>query len=214
MYIVLDYLDGGCLMQCNIQTLIYTNPELGDVINSSVVFRYAFDIASGLQFLHERGIIHRDIKPENVLLKRTKGTSGDYSCVIADFGCAQRLENDVARSGIISSSKGTLAYFSPEACSGNSFNGYSADVWALGITLYVCSYGMLPFAAKGVANLLDLISSKDQIPEIPVSGRYVRSSVSLENMKDSKLCRLLSNVLDKSEQKRWDLKRIILDCKE
>jgi len=36
MYIVLDYLDGGCLMQCNIQTLIYTNPELGKKLKYSL----------------------------------------------------------------------------------------------------------------------------------------------------------------------------------
>lgn len=83
------------------------------------------------------------------MLKTANRAPNQYRCVIGDFGCAMQLVDDIQAHGTINSTEGTYAFFSPEACSGNSFNGYTADVWALGVTLYVSSFGMLPFKAKG-----------------------------------------------------------------
>ena len=40
--------------------------------------------------MHEKDIMHRDLKPENILLRK----EGDYDCVIADFGLAQKYQED------------------------------------------------------------------------------------------------------------------------
>lgn len=46
--------------------------------------RYIFEIAKGLEYLHQKGIIHRDIKPENIILVNDM-------CKIGDFGWAAKL---------------------------------------------------------------------------------------------------------------------------
>ena len=46
----------------------------------------------GLKTIHEHKIMHRDIKPENILLKTY---DNDYDLVIADFGLAANLEDEI-----------------------------------------------------------------------------------------------------------------------
>ena len=53
-----------------------------DIIRSCVR-----DVASGLKFLHEKGILHRDIKPQNILF------TNDYQAKIVDFGVSTILES-------------------------------------------------------------------------------------------------------------------------
>ena len=68
-------------------------------------------IASGIQFAHDQGIIHRDIKPSNILLR------DDQYVYIADFGLAKSLEggDTVTLSGSL---LGTPEYMAPELADG------------------------------------------------------------------------------------------------
>lgn len=69
-------------------------------------YKIAYQIASGLNFLHEQKIIHRDLKPANILLK----TEGVKVLVvkISDFGLATELRTKMT------SRVGTKSYRSPE----------------------------------------------------------------------------------------------------
>jgi eukaryotic-like serine/threonine-protein kinase len=96
-------------------------------------------IASGLQFAHEQGIVHRDIKPSNILLR-------DESYVyIADFGLAKSLEggDTVTLSGSL---LGTPEYMAPELSEGPATT--SSDIYALGILLYQMVTGQVPFSGE------------------------------------------------------------------
>ena len=96
-------------------------------------------IASGLQFAHEQGIVHRDIKPSNILLR-------DESYVyIADFGLAKSLEggDTVTLSGSL---LGTPEYMAPELSEGPATT--SSDIYALGVLLYQMVTGQVPFTGE------------------------------------------------------------------
>src|SRR5579863_1141620 len=93
-------------------------------------------IASGLQFAHDEGVIHRDIKPSNILLR------DDHYTYLADFGLAKAIDDrgKVTQTGVL---LGTPEYMAPELADGPATE--SSDNYALGILLYQMVTGKMPF---------------------------------------------------------------------
>src|ERR1700730_17414762 len=96
-------------------------------------------IASGLQFAHDQGIIHRDIKPSNILLR------DDHYAYLADFGLAKSLDggDTITQTGNL---MGTPEYMAPELTEGPATT--SSDLYALGILIYEMVTGQVPFSAE------------------------------------------------------------------
>ncbi|MFL5690927.1 MAG: serine/threonine-protein kinase [Ktedonobacteraceae bacterium] len=96
-------------------------------------------IASALQFAHERGVLHRDIKPSNILLR------DDHYAYLADFGIAKSQDeiNGLTQVGTVI---GTPEYMAPELLEEPA--SPSSDIYALGIVLYQMLTGKVPFEGK------------------------------------------------------------------
>jgi len=104
----------------------------------------ALQLASALAAVHEHGIVHRDVKPHNVLLR---GTSDSKTYVkLVDFGAAMVEDVDVklTKAGEI---LGTPEYMAPEQLLGET-GDLRCDVYALGVTLYECLTGAVPYAGN------------------------------------------------------------------
>ena len=85
----------------------------------------------GIDYMHSMGMTHGDIKPDNLLL----GADGQVR--LCDLGSAQRCGTD----DMMIRTVGTPAFFSPEMCDGRPYSARAADVWALGICLYIFVFG-------------------------------------------------------------------------
>ena len=88
--------------------------------------------------MHANLICHRDLKLENILV------SDRQRVKIIDFGFSIRTPEDVNLKIFC----GTSSYMSPEIVRKSEYSGFKADIWALGVVLYVMLTGRFPFKAK------------------------------------------------------------------
>ncbi|MFL5980644.1 MAG: protein kinase domain-containing protein [Gaiellaceae bacterium] len=129
-YIVFEYIDGE-----NLKERVVREGRL-DVREALEI---ALEVARGLAFAHENGLVHRDVKPQNVLL------NGDGRAKVTDFGIARTLDVDgMTQTGTV---LGTSNYIAPEQASGQPVDAHS-DVYSLGAVLYELLTGDVPFPGE------------------------------------------------------------------
>ncbi|WP_329276118.1 serine/threonine-protein kinase [Streptomyces sp. NBC_00691] len=114
------------------------------------------ELLSALRAAHERDIEHRDVKPANVLLRP------DGRPVLTDFGIAAIRESTVltASGSII----GSPDYMAPERIRGGGGSSPAADLWSLGMVLYVAVEGHHPLRRENTLATLAAVLSDDVPP--------------------------------------------------
>jgi len=126
-YVVMEYVEGGDLET----VLARARPALPQRL------RWMEQIAEGLAYAHQQGVLHRDLKPRNVFVARNQTVK------IGDFGLAKVLGADTRT---VLKGVGTPAYISPEQIQGRPADA-RADLYALGIMYYQMCTDRLPFVA-------------------------------------------------------------------
>ncbi|NDJ53313.1 MAG: protein kinase [Chloroflexi bacterium] len=152
-YIVMELLDGLSLKE-----YLKALGKAGGTLSQQTVLRIITELASALDYAHERQIIHRDVKPANVMLRSeagpidaTRPLSNTVDTVLTDFGIARIADaSHKTASGVI---VGTPAYMSPEQASGEKVTP-SSDIYSLGVMLYELLSGRLPFDGETSASVL------------------------------------------------------------
>ena len=115
----------------------------------------AMQIAQGLAFAHERGVVHRDVKPANIMLLE-RGQAK-----IMDFGIARmRAADHKTSTGMV---LGTPKYMSPEQIAGVPVD-HRSDIFSLGIVLYEMVTGVRLFAGDDVAQIAHNVTQVDPEP--------------------------------------------------
>lgn len=124
-------------------------------------------LARTIGYAHRMGVVHRDLKPSNVLVtgELTENEPADsWSLKIIDFGLSKWLEGDDQRITLSTSIVGTPAYLAPELTRSGAGNvGPSVDIYALGVILYECLVGRLPFVAENALQTMDLIRNLEPV---------------------------------------------------
>lgn len=123
--------------------------------------RLVLQIASALDYAHERGILHRDLKSENVLLDE-KGHA-----YLADFGLSKLMSSSPRLSSNMLI--GTPTFMSPEQAAGKEDLTPATDQYSLGICLYHMVTARVPFDARTALAVVQM-----QISEIPPDPRALR----------------------------------------
>ncbi len=127
LYILLPLCKHGQLYN-----LLHKNNKYQHLINKNIIKKYLIQIINALIYLHSKKIIHRDIKADNILI------DDNDNAILCDFGIATVLNED--RKTFC----GTLNYLAPEMLLGKNYDE-KIDVWAIGIVIYECFIGNVPF---------------------------------------------------------------------
>jgi serine/threonine protein kinase len=121
-------------------------------------------VADGLGFAHEHGVVHRDIKPSNIMLV-ARGQAK-----IMDFGIARMRASDHKTStGVV---LGTPKYMSPEQVAGLPVD-HRSDIFSLGIVLYEMLTRAAPFTGEDATQIMHKIANAEPVapsrlnPEVP-----------------------------------------------
>ncbi|MFH1766450.1 MAG: serine/threonine-protein kinase [Gemmatimonadota bacterium] len=134
LFYVMPYVAGGSL-----RLLLNGDKE----IPLEAVLRIAREVASALDYAHNRGVVHRDIKPENILFNEGLAVVGDFGIAVA-VSSAPRQK--VTRTG---AAIGTLGYMSPEQALGMGELDARTDVYSLGCVIYEMLVGGTPTSWPG-----------------------------------------------------------------
>lgn len=137
---------------------------LGGPVPIADAVEIAIRAAEALGHGHDRGVVHRDVKPANLMLV----DSNDPATVrVTDFGVARSMDStrELTMAG---ANVGTLWYMPPEQFN-NEPPTPSADIYALGATLYEMLTGTLPFVAAETAQIFRRFL--DGVPPPPIRER-------------------------------------------
>jgi serine/threonine protein kinase len=136
------------------------------------ILRILKELARGLNFIHQKGIIHRDIKPANLLFRE------DGSLVLTDFGIAHEKQNDPAGMVQDGTTLGSPAYSSPEQAQGKTLDQRS-DIYSVGVVLYEMFSRINPFRADNYRNTA---LNHMQMPPPPLPAGFLRYQPMIEKM--------------------------------
>lgn len=159
-------------------------------------FRTCFlELAEGMKYLHNNGVVHRDFKPENVLV------FSETKFVISDFSVSSRLQSP---NEMFSETKGPPAYLAPEELNGDDYYPKPADVWSYGIALFKCLFKYFPFS-------IDQGKSESMITTIVKVTELINTEdlVIPDNSYDPHAIEIIHQCLEKDPSKRPTFEDIV-----
>jgi serine/threonine-protein kinase len=153
-YIVLEKLEGRTL-----EGLIASRGKLPPEEAVAI----GLQLCDALDALHRVGIVHRDLKPGNVFVVRDRDAVERLK--LLDFGIAQVDSTEHDKLTGIGALIGTPAYMSPEQLLAIDVD-HRADIYALGVTLFECITGRLPFEGNYQSVLLQVCAAEPKKPRV------------------------------------------------
>lgn len=129
IFIIMELLTGGDLEEHFHKTKFkFTEAKAASIM---------YQLASGIKYLHDYGVLHRDLKPENIMLS---DNTEKATIKIMDFG----LSKIMGPQERVADGFGTLSFVAPEVLIRQPYNK-QIDIWSLGVILYYMLSGTLPF---------------------------------------------------------------------
>lgn len=135
-YLVTEYVPGS-----DLRKLVRRQGKL----DAETVAGIIFQVAEGLQYAHQQGLVHRDVKPGNVLV------TSEGEAKLSDLGLAGPLEGGAENDPRYGKIVGTADYISPDHVKSPWDPTPAWDIYSLGCTLYYAVTGKVPFPGGSTA---------------------------------------------------------------
>ena len=187
VFMAMEYIEG-----VELRTLIGE----GRPLRVSQALSIAAQVAEGLAYAHQRGVVHRDIKPANIMVV----ANGPVK--ITDFGIARmRGTGDLTQTGML---LGSPKYMSPEQVIGKRAD-HRSDIFSLGVILYEMLCGAAPFNGENVTALMYQI-----VNFVPPAPSSVNDAV--PQLADYIIAKMLAKPLEERYQDAAEVARDLRDC--
>jgi serine/threonine-protein kinase len=187
VYMAMEYIQG-----VELRSLLVEGQPMGVAQAISI----AAQVAEGLGYAHQQGVVHRDIKPANIMVV------SDGPVKITDFGIARmRASADLTQTGVM---LGSPKYMSPEQVIGKRAD-HRSDIFSLGVILYEMLTGAGPFAGENVTALMYQI-----VNFVPPAPSSVNRQV--PEMLDFVIAKMLAKPLEERYQDARDLAKDLREC--
>jgi serine/threonine-protein kinase len=148
--------------------------------------RIVRQVALGVSAAHAKDIVHRDIKPENILV------AAEDHVTVLDFGIAKLRSPETREDMLTLTRKGeiwaTPQYMSPEQAMASSDLTSKSDIYSLGVVLFECLTGELPFPGDSAREFIIAHIQKD-VPSLQKRRPELRFPDSLEALVTSMLAK-------------------------
>ena len=160
-------------------------------------------LADALGAAHGVSILHRDLKPDNVMLTTRHGDP-DFVKIL-DFGLAKMLaetnSTNLTAHGVV---LGTPHFMAPEVCESRKLIDHRADIYSLGVLLFLVMTGRLPFDAPSIGGVMI-----KHVTEPPPAPRGINPAIppSVEQI----ILRCLAKPTDMRFQTMDELRQALLD---
>jgi serine/threonine protein kinase len=153
LFTVMEYVDGATLAE-----------QIQEGIPLLKGLRIVARVARAVGYAHEHGLIHRDLKPANVMVSKADVIR------LTDFGVCKALEDEdgMTATGVM---LGTPCYMAPEQIDDAKRVGTPADVYALGVLLYLILTGRKPFTGGSLRVILTAVEAGDYVSPIEANPR-------------------------------------------
>ena len=187
MFMAMEYIEG-----VELRSLMGEGQRVG--IGQAVSI--AAQIAEGLAYAHQRGVVHRDIKPANIMVVPNGPAK------ITDFGIARRrAASELTQTGML---LGSPKYMSPEQVIGKRAD-HRSDIFSLGVILYEMLCGAAPFSGENVTALM-----YQTVNFVPPPPSAVNSAV--PELLDFITAKMLAKPVEERYQDAQEVARDLREC--
>ena len=146
MYIITEYASKGEIFDWLVENKKMSESQAAGTFSQ---------ILTAVNYCHQNSVVHRDLKAENLLLDH------EGNIKLADFG----FSNYFSAGQALRTWCGSPPYAAPELFEGREYDGPRADIWSLGVILYVLVSGSLPFDGATLQELRSrIVSCQYRIP--------------------------------------------------
>ena len=147
LYFIMEFMNNGDLLSYN-----NGNNSFHVLIPEGKLWDIFYKCLSGLNHIHEKGIIHRDIKLNNIFLDDNFNVKiGDFNVsVVVNEGFAKKFSEDIEEIDNLINNQtevGTEDYKAPEMKNGNKYDQKS-DIYSMGVMFFILCLGCKPTACR------------------------------------------------------------------
>jgi serine/threonine protein kinase len=168
-FIAMEHLEGVTLDE-----RLQENPLGLPVVEA---LRLITEVTRGLREAHRKGVVHRDLKPANIML--VPGSEGAEHVKLLDFGLVKRVGEAERGLTIAGAFLGTPLYMPPEQVTPQKVD-FRSDLYALGVILFECLTGVLPYDGENVIEILT--EKKKQPPTLRAKKSLLAASDALQGL--------------------------------
>uniref|UniRef100_A0A914DF59 Protein kinase domain-containing protein n=1 Tax=Acrobeloides nanus TaxID=290746 RepID=A0A914DF59_9BILA len=150
VHMIFDYVEGS-----DICFEVVKRAGSGFVYSEAVASHYIRQLIEALQYMHSKNIVHRDIRPHNLLL-----SSKDNNASLKLRGSSIAIRLDTPDQKCPPGRVGIPHFMAPEVVANQDYD-FQADMWSVGVLMYLLLSGKLPFTG-----------SKEHVYECITEGKY------------------------------------------